>query len=431
MAEHFDVIVVGAGPSGIAAAHLLAKAGVSVLVIERGDYPGSKNVMGGVLYRHATDQVIPGFWKEAPLERPVVETRLWVLEKDSAITVGYRSPKFGQEPYNSFTVLRAKFDKWFAKKAEEAGALIITETVAEELIMKDGKVIGVRTDRENGEVYADVVIVADGVNSLLAKKAGLHGEIPPANVALAVKEIIALPKEKIEDRFNLEPGQGATIELVGEATAGMFGTAFIYTNQDTLSVGVGAILSDLIRRQVKPYELIEHLKAHPMVKPLLAGGETREYLGHLIPEGGYHAVPPLYGDGFLIVGDAAMLVNSLHREGSNMAMSSGRLAAETVLEARQKGDFSKRTLAAYQRKLEESYVLKDLKKYRHAGRFFETHPHIFELYPELANSAAYEFLKVDGIPKREKQRTIIRNATARRPLRKMIGDAYAAWRALR
>ncbi|MCL4459684.1 MAG: FAD-dependent oxidoreductase [Chloroflexi bacterium] len=427
--EKFDVIVVGAGPSGIAAAYALAKAGLQVVVFERGDYPGSKNVMGGVLYRQPTEALIPQFWKEAPLERQVVEQQRWIMTEDSAVIFSYRSQRFAQEPYNAFTVLRAKFDSWLANKATEAGALLITETVVEDVIWQNGKVVGVRTGRAEGDLYADVVVAADGVNSLLAKKAGLHTELSPQQVSLTVKEIIALPKEKIEDRFSLEGDEGATIELYGQATKGMTGNGFIYANKESLSLGVGVMLSDFVKREISPYDLIEEMKSHPLVQRLIAGGEPKEYMAHLIPEGGYKAIPKLYTDGLLVVGDAAQLVNSLFREGSNLAMTSGRLAAEAILRAKERGDFSAQSLSFYQRLLQESFVLKDLKQYESATEFMESNPHFLSLYPQLLNEAAHELTLVDSVPKKQKQKAIIRNVRRHRSLWQLAKDAYNAWRA--
>ena len=117
MQKQFEVIVVGAGPAGIACANTLAKAGVKVLLLERGEHPCSKNVMGGVLYRQVTEEIVPEFWQKAPLERHVVEQRYWFTDKDSAVAVGYKGGNHAQEPYNAFTVLRAKFDRWLDRKS--------------------------------------------------------------------------------------------------------------------------------------------------------------------------------------------------------------------------------------------------------------------------------------------------------------------------
>ncbi|GAA4834209.1 FAD-dependent oxidoreductase [Paenibacillus vulneris] len=431
MSEKFDCIVVGAGPAGIACAYELAKAGVNVLLLERGEYPGSKNVMGGVLYRKMMEDVIPGFYKEAPLERPIVEQRFMMLDKESAVTFGYKGMEWGREPYNNFTVLRAKFDQWFAQKAVDHGALLINETVALECIVEDGRVIGVRTDRPDGDIYADVVVLADGVNSLLAKSLGFHKEFRPDEVALATMEIIKLDRKVIEDRFNLEEGQGCTIELFGDATKGILGTGFLYTNKDTLSIGVGTLLSGLIKHKIKPYELLEYVKQHPMIRPYLQGGEPQEYLAHLIPEGGYYSMPKVVGNGVLVVGDAAQLVNAIHREGSNMAMTSGRLAAETIVMAKQAGNFSEEMLDHYRQRLMESFVGEDLKKYKDSTHHFDKFPQYFEEYIPMMNRAASQMFTVDGTSKREKQKKIWRDIGTVKQKLKIARDMYRAWKVIK
>ncbi|GFP27865.1 electron transfer flavoprotein-quinone oxidoreductase, partial [Candidatus Hakubella thermalkaliphila] len=204
----------------------------------------------------------------------------------------------------------------------------------------------------------------------------------------------------------------------------MVGIGFLYTNKDSLSIGVGAMVSDFARTGITPHDLIEELKSHPAIRPLLEGGETREYLAHLIPEGGYRTIPPLYADGFLVAGDAAMLVNTVHREGSNLAMTSGRLAAETVIRAREKGDFSARSLSLYRKLLEESFVLKDLKKYQNLPRYLKSHRELFTLYPELLSGAAIEMMTVDSTPKRDKQRKIWREVISKRSLWRLARDLY-------
>lgn len=386
--------------------------------------------MGGQIYSHALSDLVPDFWKEAPLERCITEKRLWLLTHDSKISMSHKNPKFGQPPYNSFTVLRAKFDKWFVGKAIAKGAFYIPETLVEEVIRNDrGKIVGVKTGRVNGDLYAPVVVAADGVNSLLSKAAGFHREIKLHNVALAVKEIIAMPESRIKDLFDLEGDQGLTIEIAGHITKGMVGVGFIYTNKNTISVGVGCILSDWVKYKISPYDLIEEMKNHPVVKPLVVGGQIREYLAHLIPEGGYNAIPTLYADGFLVAGDAGMMVNGLHQEGSNLAMTSGRMAAQTILEAYKKGDFSVVTLRRYKELLNSSYVMKDLKKYRNSYGYLEANRQLLTLYPQMINDAATEFLTVDGVSKREKQKKIFTSSLKKRSLWGLVKDGFSFWRA--
>ncbi len=429
--ENFDVIVVGGGPAGLSAAISAARAGMKTVVIERGDYPGTKNVMGGVLYTRATEAVIPEFWKEAPLERPIIEQRYGFLSGNELFSAAYRDPAWGEAPYNAHTVLRVKFDRWLAQKAEQAGVTIVTETVVEDLLYKGDDVVGVRTGRAEGELGAKIVILAEGVNAFIAKKAGLAPQLRPDTVAVAVKEIISLPQEKIEDRFCLEPGQGATIELFGDSTAGMLGTAFIYSNKDSLSVGVGALLQPMIRDKWTPNDLLESLKNKPFVKRLIQGGETKEYLAHLIPEGGYKAMPKLYRQGVMVVGDTGMLVNGLHREGSNLAMTSGKIAGEVAAESIKAGDLSAQAMSVYESRLRDSFVVKDLHKYRKTTHFFEDNPHMFKVYPEILTKAAHMFFTADETPKKERQKEIMKMVLAKRSKGALISDLFGAWRALK
>lgn len=432
--QKFDAIVVGAGPSGNAAAYTMAKAGLKVLQIERGEYPGSKNVQGAILYADALERIIPDFREDAPLERHIIEQRMWVLDDASFVGSHFRSEDYNKPPYNRYTIIRAQFDKWFSSKVREAGALLICETTVQNLIMDGEKVVGVRCDREAGDVFADVVVLADGVNSTLARKAGFHPEIKASNVALAVKEILFMPEELIQQRFNIKEEEGVVIEMVGKITDGMMGTGFLYTNKDSLTIGIGCMLSDFKKNENKtsPYQLLENLKRHPSVAPLIEGGEMKEYCAHLIPEGGFFAVPKVHGNGWMIVGDSGGFVNAVHREGSNLAMTTGRLAAETVINAKAAGKpLNEATLKAYQKALDESFVMKDLKKYRDMPKVFHENPQFFTTYPELLNKAARTMVTVDNVDKKTKEREVFSSFRAARSFTGLVGDAFKLWRAFR
>lgn len=434
MAEKFDAIVVGAGPSGNAAAYTMARAGLKVLQIERGEYPGSKNVQGAILYSDALEKIIPDFREDAPLERHIIEQRMWMLDDRSFVGTHFRSEDYNKPPYNRYTIIRAQFDKWFSSKVREAGALLICETTVEQLLMDGDKVVGVRCDRMGGDVFADVVVLADGVNSTLARKAGFHPEIEAKNVALAVKEILFMPEEVIQSRFNIGEEEGVVIEMMGSVTEGMVGTGFLYTNKDSLTIGVGCMLSDFKANpnRTSPYALLEKLKKHPSIAPLIEGGEMKEYAAHLIPEGGFHAIPKVYGHGWMIVGDSGGFVNAAHREGSNLAMTTGRLAAETVIAARAEGRaMDAKTLSAYKAALDESFVMKDLKKYRDLPDVLHRSPQFFTTYPNLLTGAMQKIFTVDGIDKKTKEKEVLGSFRSARRLTGLVGDAFRIWRAVR
>ncbi|MFC1522146.1 FAD-dependent monooxygenase [Elusimicrobiota bacterium] len=423
--DSFDAVVVGAGPSGTACALTAASAGANICLVERGEYPGAKNVQGAVMYTKMLADVIPDFWKdpECPVERIISEQKYVITHgQQDWITFSHHSDKY-MDPPNCFTVLRGKFDPWFAKKAEEKGAELFAGVTVGDLMKKDAQVCGVKTS-EGEELPANVVVACDGVNSMLAQKLGLIDEWKMDEVAMGVKEVLELPAEKIEDRFALEKNEGQTIEFFGAITKGMLGYAFLYTNKDSLSIGVGAKLSDLRNRMIKPYELLDWAKNHPLISKLIKDAKTLEYSGHLIPEGGFNSMPPLVDNGFLIAGDAAQMINPTHREGSNLAMTSGRLAGETVLMAKEKKSFSKETLKAYEDKLKASYVWKDLWEHRDIETNMEKDPSVMEVYPRLLNEMMFHHFHVDGRPKKMHMKDTMKMFLKERGLFKMAVDAW-------
>jgi electron transfer flavoprotein-quinone oxidoreductase len=429
--ERFDAIVVGAGPSGNAAAYTMAKSGLRVLQLERGEYPGSKNVQGAILYADALEKIIPDFRDDAPLERHVIEQRMWTMDDTSYVGMHYRSDDFNEERPNRYTIIRAQFDKWFSQKVREAGAMLLCETTVTELLHDvHGRVIGVKTDRGAGKAFADVVILGEGVNGLVGQRSGLRTVPAPENVALAVKEMHFLPREVIESRFNLKGNEGVVIEAMGTITKGMTGTSFLYTNQESISIGIGCMVSDFADSEETPYGLLEAFKNHPSVKPLLENSECKEYAAHLIPEGGYNAIPELYGDGWLVIGDAGQFVNAVHREGSNLAMTTGRIAGETVVWLKRRRDeLTKENLAEYKRRLEESFVMKDMKKYKKIPGFLHRNKHFQGLYPRLLTAAAQTWFRVDGTDKRTKEKEILQSFRQSRTAAGLIGDGIKLVRA--
>ena len=292
-----DAIVVGAGPAGSSAATVLARQGYSVILLERGSFPGSKNMYGGVVYPRILDQLHPQWWLEAPIQRWVTRRSTMVLTDTQALTVDFRSTDWGAPPYNGATAYRPDWDHWLAGKAEADGAVLVCSTTATGLLRDGrGQVIGVTTDRPDGDLHARVVIACDGVNSFLAKEAGLYGDVDAANYTVGVKETIALPKDVIDERFAVRDRDGVDIEILG-GTSGVNGGGFIYTNLDTLSVGVVLKLPKLGAQKLRPEQIIANLKAHPAIAPLVEGGEIKEYSAHVIPEAGLSMMPKMTGDG--------------------------------------------------------------------------------------------------------------------------------------
>jgi electron transfer flavoprotein-quinone oxidoreductase len=432
MTEKFDAVVVGAGPAGTTAALVLAQAGLKVALVERGETPGAKNVSGGALYySEVLHKLVPDFWQEAPVERYITRHTTTCLTPTASLSLDFKDTDFGHPPYNGFTLLRARFDRWYAQKAQQAGALLIPETVVDDLLWDDGRVVGIKARRDEGELYADAVIAADGANSLLAEKAELRDRTLPADFAVAAKELLALPRRTIEERFNLSPDEGVASEFVGACTEGIQGGAFLYTNKDSISIGIVANLNRLRERKLSIAELLDSFKEHPALKELLKGATIKEYSGHLIPEGGLKAMPRLYGDGILLVGDAAGLVYStgLVLEGMNFAIASGFAAAEAVKKARQAGDFSRKSLAYYETLLNGSFVLKDIKNFRHTTGFL-AESRLYELYPALACGTAHRLFHADGKPKKRWLALVRDEMRGKISLLQMIKDIIKAWRAL-
>lgn len=432
-----DVIVVGGGPAGSCAALVAARAGLSVVLLERGPFPGSKNMYGGVVYPRILDQLIPDWWEEAPIQRWVTRRSTMLLTDTQALTVDFRAEAWGKPPYNGATAYRPDFDNWLAGHAQAAGAQLITSTTAIGLLRErdahgkgTGKVVGVRTDRPDGDLTAQVVIACDGVNSFLAKEAGLYEHTDAKHFTLGVKETLALPKHVIDERFGVRGREGVDIEIVG-CTGGVNGGGFLYTNLDTIAVGVVLKLTKLGAQQQRPEQIIATLKQHPAIAPLVQDGELKEYSAHLIPEAGLKMMPKMTTDGMLVAGDAAALclAAGIWLEGVNFAMASGMYAGEAAVEAVQANDTSATGLAGYQHRLSDTFVLKDHRKLHRAPELVLS-DRVQHLYPSMVANVVERMFRVDNPNPKPGVRRILNEERKRAGVRRrdLLRDGWTGFR---
>jgi len=398
--SEFDVIVVGAGPAGSSAAMKLASEKMNVLLVDRADPPGSKNISGGVLWGNDLEKIMPGWNKQAPVERYITAKGVGFLTKDSSIDVDIRSRKFTQG-FTGYSVLRVKFDQFLAKKAADAGAMLVSGITVENLAFKDGKVIGVV--QAGDTITADTVILAEGANPRVAIDSEARRPIADQDVAIGIKEVVKLPESTINDRFNLSGKEGFAGEYVlGFLNDDVEAGGFLYTNKESISLGVVINMAHLrADDSTYSFDIMDQFAEHPSIAPLIDNGKLLEYSAHLVVEGGYNSFPKQYGNGYMIVGDAAGLSfsNGLMIQGMNYAIASGILAAETAIEAKKASDFSEKSLSRYKDKLMSSFVARDAYNFRGIeevtwGKLAH------KIMPSLLEDVMINMFITDGTPKK-------------------------------
>ena len=393
----FDVVVVGAGPAGCSSAYILAKAGFKVLLVERGRGAGSKELWGGKAYAQPLREVWPELDKEAPIHRWVTRERFSFVWGDRVLTIEY---KLGRSV--AFTSYLPELVSWMARKAEGAGALLVEDVRVDEIIVENGRVVGVRSGSDT--IKADVVIDAEGINRMLLEKLGLVERLNvDSGVALGVKETLSLDPRLIEERFNLDKGEGLAWLVAGDITRGLPGGGFIYTMRDSISIGLvlplgpatKAAEEGTLRERVS--DLVESFRLHPYFSRFWKEADVIEYGGRLTLEGGLTLMPrKLYMPGLLIVGDAAgLLVNTGYTiRGVDTAVYSGKLAAETIIEAHNKGGFTEENLRVYEEKIRKSYIYRELRNHS-AIEDIMRDPFYFTKLPQLILGATSKLFEAD------------------------------------
>lgn len=432
----FDVIVVGSGCAGAIAAYVAAKKGKSVLVVERGEYAGAKNMTGGRIYAHSLKAVFDKYgegeieWDEIPFERKVTHERIAMMDATSNMTIDFTSEQLGEMGKDSYTVLRGPFDQWLAEQAENAGCEYICGIAVEELLKDEsGAVIGIKAGED--EITAHVVIIAEGVNSLLAERC-LGAPRPKRNeMAVGIKEVFELSPEQIEDRFLCPEGEGAAMLFVGDATHGEVGGGFLYTNKDSISLGLVATIENMSKANTTIYQCLDDFKKHPAVAPIIRGAEMVEHSGHMVSEGGYNMIPKYTYDGALIAGDAAMLCMNLGYmvRGMDLAVASGQFAAEAACDAIDAEDVSEAGLASYKQKMDNSFVIRDLATFSKWPSTMEHWDRMFTDYPKMVSEIFNAMFVVDGepaLPLKKRMMPIVKQ----RGLFKLASEVRGALKAL-
>jgi len=424
--KKYDVAVIGAGPAGLASAYYLARKGFKVLVLERGREVGSKNVYGGRIYAEPFREIYPNL-NTAPVHRWVRRERISIMpDYESIVNVEYQ----GKEAV-SFTTYLPEFVKWMGIQAEQAGATILTDVTVDRLYVEDGRVTGAVSGED--VVKADVVVDAEGVNRLVLEASGIVKPLRPELVALGVKEVLKGDSDQINQAFGLAANEGLAWVLIGAPTGYMPGGAFIYTNRDSVSLGVVVVLDRAIEG-IKDHisQLVESLRMSPALRGYFQSLRIAEYSAHLIPEDVWSLRPPrLAYDGLLIAGDAAgLLLNAGYTyRGVDFAAYSGYLAGKAIEQAHAQGRYDAQTLSAYEALLENSVVYRLLRKFSRVHSLMMK-DELFTKYPMIVSGIMKRLFENPNGP--EKAWTAINESCAENHyyVLKLLVDAYNMVRAL-
>ncbi|HKR32101.1 MAG TPA: electron transfer flavoprotein-ubiquinone oxidoreductase [Terriglobales bacterium] len=389
-----DVVIVGGGPAGMACALRLAQvidqhnssnpeaplSKENIYVLEKAREVGQHCLSGALLDPRSMRELLPGFEKVAPLDAEVGKEAVYFLTEKSKFKFPITPPPM--RDHGNYVISINKFVKWLGEKVEQAGVTVFTGFAGSELLVEDNRVIGVRTDdkgvdkqnqpKSNFEpgydLKAKVTILCEGPRGSLTKQLtgrfNLDNNRNPQTYGIGVKELWEVPPGRI--------APGEVIYTLGwPLTTHEYGGAWIYGSKDNI-VSLGFVTGlDYKDPRLDPHHVMQTFKTHPFVRELLDGGKMIRYGAKSLPYGGWFAIPPLAGDGWMIAGDSAGFLNSQRLKGIHLAIKSGMLAAETAYEALLEENFSAQQLVSYQNRVEKSWIREELWKVRNFHQGFE------------------------------------------------------------
>src|SRR5437868_3406757 len=389
-----DVVIVGGGPAGLACALRVAQlidehnakhpdeqlSKENIYVLEKAREIGAHCLSGALLDPRSMRELLPGFEKEAPLDAEVTKEAVYFLTAKSNFKLPITPPPLAHQGNCGISLNR--FAKWLGSKVEETGITIFTGFAGSELLFENNRVIGVRTDDKgvdkNGEqkanfepgydLKAKIVILAEGPRGSLTKQLIARFELDrdrnPQTYGVGVKELWELPPGRV--------AAGEVIYTMGwPLTTKEYGGAWIYGSKDNI-VSLGFVTGlDYPDPRVDPQHVLQNFKQHPYIRKLLEGGKMIRYGAKSLPYGGWWSIPPVAGNGWMILGDSAGFLNSQRLKGIHLAIKSGMLAAETAFHEMRSGDFSATQLGTFQQKVEQSWIKQELWPVRNFHQGFE------------------------------------------------------------